>query len=290
MKFSDLYKNGQFRYSVELFPPKSPEGVDALIQEVKRLCGIQPAYFSVTYGAMGSTRDLTKNIVLRLKKETKVPIASHFTCIASNRDQIKRYIEEILSQGVDLIVALRGDIPGNLKNYVPSADGFSHANELVTFLKTHYPQLSIAVAGYPEKHLEAASSEEDLKNLQRKVEAGADVIITQLFFDNEDFFNFVQRVRERGIKVPILPGILPVQNLKQVEKFTQMCGAKFPKPLQQRLINCQNDANQMKAVGVEHATSQCRELIAKQVTGIHFYSLNKADSVLKIVANTLNKS
>lgn len=282
MKFSDLYKNNQFRYSVEIFPPKTPAGVTALFQELKELKRIDPAYVSVTYGALGSTRDLTQDLAIRVHQELACHTAFHFTCVGSGRDEIKSYVNKLSEAGINFIVALRGDRPQGQENFEPPVDGFRHANELVAYLKS-VGNFSLAVAGYPEKHIEATDFKTDIDNLKRKVDAGADVIITQLFFDNTDYYEWLNKVRAIGIQIPVIAGILPIQSLKQIQRITGLCGAKLPSHLVQRLENCHDDDVAMRDVGIEHALKQCADLKKNGVVGIHFYALNKAHSVLKIV-------
>lgn len=282
-RFSDFYATHKPVFSLEVFPPKTEKGVSSLLAELELLKQIHPAFVSVTYGAMGSTRDLTKDLALRIKNETHLTPAIHFTCVGSSRDEVKKYVTMLADQGVNLVVALRGDKPVDAQNFTPPTNGFRYASELVAYLKTLYP-FSMAVAGYPEKHVEALSFESDLENLKRKVNAGADVVITQLFFDNADYKNYVERVRAMGVSAPIIPGILPVQSLKQVERIVSLIGAKLPPALHQKLLACGDDETAMREVGITHATEQCRDLLRFGVPGIHFYALNKAHSVLKIVA------
>lgn len=282
MKFSDLYKNNQFRYSIEIFPPKTPAGVAALFHELKELGRVKPAYVSVTYGALGSTRDLTQDLAIRVHRELGYQTAFHFTCVGSGRDEIKSYVNKLYEAGINFIVALRGDQPQGLENYQPPADGFRYANELVAYLKS-VGNFSLAVAGYPEKHGEALDFKTDINNLKRKVDAGADVIITQLFFDNADYYSWLEKVRAVGIQIPIIAGILPIQSLKQIQRITGLCGAQLPPDLVRRLENCHDDDAAMRVVGIEHALKQCADLKKNGVVGIHFYALNKAYSVLKIV-------
>lgn len=281
MRFSNLYNNQPFRFSVEVFPPKTDDGSRALFRELEALRVIDPAYVSVTYGAMGSTREFTKDLATRVQKTLGFNTAFHFTCVGSGREDIKAYIGNMAANGLKLIVALRGDRPQD-PGYCPPADGFRYANELVAYLK-QLDDFSIAVAGYPEKHIEAKDLVTDIAHLKRKVDAGADVVITQLFFDNADFYSWVDKVRAAGVKVPIIAGILPVQSLKQIQKITGLCGARLPAELLRRLESCGEDAAAVRAVGVEHAVKQCQNLIDNGVVGIHFYCLNRADSILKIV-------
>ncbi len=281
MNFSEFYKENVPRFSFEVFPPKDDGGVESLLETLKKLSSFDPAFISVTYGAMGSTRDLTRDLALRIRRETGLNTAFHFTCVGADRDSIRQYVERLKKEGLNLIVALRGDPPPG-GTFVKPANGFAYANELVAFLKER-DGFSLAVAGYPEGHVEALSLEDDLKNLKRKVDAGADVVLTQLFFDNGKYFDFVARARALGIQVPIVPGIMPVLNLKQVEKITGLCGASLPKNLHEKLIQAQEDVDAMRRIGVEHAISQCRELLDRGAPGIHFYILNRAESTAKII-------
>lgn len=282
MRFADLYCAQKFRYSVEVFPPKTEEGVKNLLAELQRLKQIHPAYISVTYGALGSTRDFTQDLATRVQNETGIPTAFHFTCVGSSRADIKNYVTRMAANGLNLVVALRGDKPAGMTDFMPPADGFRHANELVAYLKT-LGDFSIAVAGYPEKHIEALDLKTDIANLKRKVDAGADVIITQLFFDNDDFYRWRDQVQLAGVTVPILAGILPIVNLKQIQKITSLSGAKLPMRLMEKLEACGDNAAAVQNVGVEHASRQCADLKNSGVDGIHFYCLNRAESVLAIV-------
>lgn len=282
MNFKDIYKEPKFHISLEIFPPKDETGVLSLFEALKDLSVLKPAFVSVTYGAMGSTRDLTHDLALRIKNECQLPVASHFTCVGSGKTQIQDYASKLKIAGIDLVVALRGDAPQGTA-FVAPADGFQYANELVTYLKS-INGFSMAVAGYPEKHVEAASLEIDLDNLKRKVDAGADIILTQMFFDNEYYFDFVNRARNKGITIPIIPGIMPIMNVKQIEKIAGMCGSKIPAPLHKLLLAVATDALAQKEIGVEQAIKQCQGLKAAGVPGIHFYSMNKSYSVLKVIA------
>ncbi len=220
----------------------------------------------------------------KIKKELGLTTAFHFTCVGSTRKSIKEYVEHLKKEGLNLVVALRGDAPQKTNKFTPPLHGFSYANELVDYLK-QINGFSIAVAGYPEGHIEAPNKNVDLENLKRKVDAGADSVITQLFFDNKDYFDFVNRARKIGISIPIIPGILPILNVKQVERLAGLCGAKIQANLHQKLLQCGEDILAMREIGIEHATTQCQELIKKGAPGIHFYMLNKAHSVEKILAN-----
>lgn len=282
MEFSNLYSNNKFHFSLEIFPPKTTSGVDKLFAELNLLKAIKPAYVSVTYGAMGSTRNLTKDLALEIHHKLKMNIAFHFTCIGSGKNEIRDYVTDLHRQGINLVVALRGDKPG--VDYQPPIDGFLHANELVSYLHD-LDDFSIAVAGYPEKHIEAVSMESDLENLKRKVDAGADIIITQLFFENSNYYRWLEKVHKMGITIPVIAGIMPILNLNQIQRITKMCGAQLPNSLISKLEKVKEDELAMKEVGIEHATLQCLDIMANKTAGIHFYCLNQSHSVLKIVEN-----
>jgi len=281
MSFGQFYS--RFRYSIEVFPPKTDEGVKNVFKELAALKVIDPAFISVTYGAFGSTRDLTKDLALRIKRELNLEAAFHFTCVGSGRSAIRQYVTELRDNGINLVVALRGDKPPGMETFVPPPDGFSYASELVAYLQ-EIGGFSLAVAGYPEKHIEAPSLEVDINNLKRKVDAGADIIITQIFYDNADYYRYVEKVRASGVAIPVIAGIMPIMNLKQIQRITGLCGAKLPSQLLARLEACGDDEAAMREVGIDHAAAQCRDLIAHGAPGIHFYALNKAHSVLQVVA------
>jgi methylenetetrahydrofolate reductase (NADPH) len=283
MRFSQAYGPERFGLSFELFPPKTDAGEAQLFEHLPALVAQQPSFITCTYGAGGSTRDKTLDIVQRVRETFDLPVASHLTCVGSTVDQLRGYLREATRRGIENIVALRGDPPRGETSFRPVAGGLGYANELVTLIRREFPQFGVAVAGYPEKHQEAPSLEIDLQNLQRKVQAGADVVITQLFYDNADFFRFRERCDRIGIRVPIVPGILPVTNLAQIRRITSLCGARLPDDFQRGLQRHeQDDAGQFE-VGVEFATRQVQELIDSGVPGVHFYVLNKSQATVRVL-------
>lgn len=282
MSFSQIYRSQKIGLSIELFPPKTDQGMVDLMKTVGQLAPFRPDYFTCTYGAGGTTRDRTLNITSRVKKELGFPVASHLTCVGSNVEQLRAYLRNAQAAGVDYIVALRGDPPKGDSQFQPVPGGFRYANELVTLIRNEFPEFGIAVAGYPEVHQEAVSPEADMENLVRKVQCGADIVITQLFYDNQDFFRFRDQCVTSGITVPIVPGLLPVLSLSQVQRITALCKAKLPNSFVERLSQ-QEDADWQFNVGIEHATAQAQELITAGVPGIHFYVLNKSDATTKIL-------
>jgi methylenetetrahydrofolate reductase (NADPH) len=285
MNFSSAYGPGKFALSFELFPPKTPQGEEAMFAQVDELIKLRPSFITCTYGAGGSTRDKTLAITARVRSLHGLPVASHLTCVGSTVDELRAYLAEAIKRGVHNIVALRGDPPKGEAAFVPVAGGFSHANELVSLIKSEFPQLGIAVAGYPEKHQEAPDETTDLVNLKRKVDAGADVILTQLFYRNEDFFRFRERCEAAGIRIPIVPGLLPVLSFAQIRRITSLCGASLPGDLVSALEAGGEDEQAQFEVGVEFATRQTQELLDAGVPGIHFYVLNRAEATRRVLGD-----
>lgn len=272
-----LYASGKPIISFELFPPKTQAGMENLFEHLQELVNCKPAYFTCTYGAGGSSRDRTLSLLAEIhKRYPDMPIASHLICLGSTKEQLRAYIRDAMKTGVDRIVALRGDPPQDPTDFTPAPNGLRHANELVALIREEFPELGIIAAGYPETHPEAPSTAVDLDHLKRKVDAGADVIITQLFFENADYFRFRDRCVEIGITVPIVPGILPVTNLTQIRRLTSMCGTRLAPKLVRRLEVHGDDDEGQYAVGVYYAARQAEELIAQGAPGIHFYVLNKS--------------
>jgi methylenetetrahydrofolate reductase (NADPH) len=284
MSLADFFRPGRCGVSFELFPPKTSAGEAALYRTVEDLAALRPDFFTCTYGAGGSTRDKTLEIVTRVKERFGLPVASHLTCVGSTVAQLREYLREAHEQGVDYIVALRGDPPQGETKFQAVEGGLRYANELVSLIRAEFQQFGIAVAGYPEVHQEAPSADHDLANLKRKVDAGADVVVTQLFYKNDDFFRFVARCREAGITAPIVPGILPVTNLAQIQRITALCKAILPDEFIADLGQ-QDDADWQHQVGVDFATRQVAELLERGVPGVHFYVLNKSAATAAVLRN-----
>jgi methylenetetrahydrofolate reductase (NADPH) len=276
MKVSQAYGSGKFGLSFELFPPKTPEGDAELFHHVEQLMAFQPDFITCTYGAGGSTRHKTLEIVERVHQRFSCPVAAHLTCVGSTADELRAFLHEATRRKIANIVALRGDPPQGQAAFKPVDGGLSYANELVTLIRREFSHFGVAVAGYPETHREALSAEADLDNLRRKVESGADVVITQLFYDNDDFWRFAEDCHRKGIRVPIVPGILPVTNLAQIRRIASLCGARLPHEFQDALEQAANDPQSQFDVGVEFATRQVQSLVDGGVPGIHFYVLNKS--------------
>lgn len=276
------YGPGKFGISFELFPPKTADAEEALWTHVAKLMEFRPGFFTCTYGAGGSTRDKTLEIVAAVRRRCDIAVASHLTCVNASVDELRSYLAQARDAGVDHIVALRGDPPRGQNAFQAVAGGFRYASELVALIHAEFPAFGIAVAGYPEVHQEAVSAESDLENLRRKVDCGADIVITQLFYDNDDFFRFRDRCEQAGIHVPIVPGLLPVTNLAQVQRITSLCKARLPEPFMRRLAERESTEWQFE-VGVEQAVEQVRELRSAGAVGIHFYVLNKSHATAAVL-------
>lgn len=285
MTLASHYTGTQCAISFELFPPKTEAGMDSLCDNVRRLTEFQPSFFTCTYGAGGSTREKTLQVLQKVRQITDAPVASHLTCVGATVEQLENYLAEAQEQQTDYIVALRGDPPQGTDQFVAVEGGLKYANELVELIRTKYSSYGIAVAGYPETHQEAVDAQTDLENLKRKVDAGADLVITQLFYDNIDFYRFRARCEQAGINVPIIPGILPVTNFKQAQRIASMCKANIPASLQQAMTENDDPAGQFE-IGVEHARKQTLDLVEQGVPGIHYYVLNKSEAAAALLDGT----
>ncbi len=282
MRIVDKLMAGAPAFSFEFFPPKDELGKEQLFRTIADLRGYEPTYVSVTYGAGGSTRRMTVELVRRIKAEAGLETMAHLTCVGATREEIAQVLDQIRDAGVENVLALRGDPPKGESCFVKTEGGFAYASELAEFIHSRYP-FCLAAACYPEKHVEACDLETDLRNLKRKVDAGVELLVTQLFFQPRDYFSFVDKARAIGIAVPIIPGIMPITNLSQIKRFTSMCGARIPEELLERLEATGGDADAVRRIGVEHATRQCRELLAGGAPGIHFYTLNRSRATVQIL-------
>ena len=278
-----FYDQPELTLSFELFPPKTETGEAALMRHVTRLMEFGPKFITCTYGAGGSTQAKTLGVIREVQQRFQIPVASHLTCVGLDQDELRAYLSQASAQGVDYIVALRGDPPQGEDEFQPVAGGLRYANELVALIRAEFPQFGIAVGGYPEVHREAPSAEADLDNLKRKVDAGADLIITQLFYDNELFLRFRDRCAQAQINVPVVPGLLPVTSLKQIQRITSLCGASLPDDFVDQLGK-REDAEWQLQVGVAQMAAQARGLMDAGVPGIHFYVLNKSEATCRVLA------
>jgi len=285
MRIGDSLRIRQPHFSFEFFPPKSDEAVESLLDVVRALRGLEPGFVSVTYGAGGSTRARTIAVAKRIKRELGVEVMAHVTCVGSSRADLRALFTEIDQAGIENVLALRGDPPKGEKFVAPEG-GFAYASELVTMLASEF-SFSVGGAAYPEMHPEAPDAATDLKNLVRKVKAGAEFLITQLFFDNEAYFEFVERARRFGIDVPIVPGIMPITNFSQVARMTAMCGVTIPARLRAALEERAAEPEAVAELGVAYATLQCADLLDRGAPGIHFYTLNRSPATRAVVSALL---
>jgi methylenetetrahydrofolate reductase (NADPH) len=278
MSLASHFTSSRCAISFELFPPKTEAGMETLCENVRRLSEFKPSFFTCTYGAGGSSQGTTLEVLRKVREISSLPVASHLTCVNATVEELEQYLQTAKDQGVEYIVALRGDPPKGTEEFKVTEGGLQYANELVELIRAKFADdFGILVAGYPEVHQEAPCAKTDLENLKRKVDAGADVVVTQLFYDNDDFYRFRDLCVEAGITVPIVPGILPVTNFKQAMRIASMCKAGIPKSLEDAM-NVSEDADDQFKVGVNHARKQTDDLIANGVPGIHYYVLNKSEA------------
>jgi len=276
---SEILGKDAISFSFEFFPPKSSAASDGLFKSISELTPLQPAFVSVTYGAGGGSANLTHDLVTRLQRETELTVVSHLTCVGTTLDGVKGILDSYYDSGIRNIMALRGDMP---KSGAPAATDFRYAAELVAFIKKNHPDMGIGVAGFPEGHPETPNRLKEIDYLKAKVDAGADYICTQLFFDNRDFYDFRERCELAGIKIPIVAGIMPVTNKKGMIRMADLAlGARFPARLQKALSRADSDEH-YKNVGVHWATEQVLDLIENNVQGVHFFTLNESKAALRI--------
>jgi methylenetetrahydrofolate reductase (NADPH) len=270
-------------FSFEFFPPKTPEGERQLWKTLEDLGPLEPGFVSVTYGAGGSTRDRTIDLVTNIKQRTGIEAMAHLTCVGHTRSELIEILDRLADSHIENVLAMRGDPPQGQESFTPADGGFRYAVELVELIIEREYGFCTGCAGYPEGHVETASREADLLHLKRKVDAGCDFVISQLFFDNAFYFDFVERARRVGINVPIVPGIMPISNFDQVQRFVRLCGATIPMRLELELERARGDPEAVIHLGVAHATVQCLELLARGVPGIHFFTLNRSPATRMIV-------
>ena len=289
MRIPELYASLRPVFSFEFFPPKTDAGYRSLFRTIADLTRLEPGYVSVTCGADVSTRAKTTDLVNRIQQEIRLTAMAHVTCTGQSTDELAERLEKMERTGIENVLALRGDLPADQPDWQPVSGGFRHANELAAFIKNRF-DFSLGGACHPEKHHEAPSFEEDLANLRKKVEAGVEFLITQLFLDNEPFFSFVERAREVGIDVPIVPGIMPIVSLKNLQGAMRLSpGSKTPSGLEERLSEAGEDTERSLEIGVQWATRQCRELLDRGAPGIHFYTLNRSLATRKVYGNLVKR-
>lgn len=278
---AEKFASGETVFSVEFFPPKTEEGARQILRTAVKLAEVKPDYVSITYGAGGSTRERTMEYGSLLHDIFNFVVMPHLTCAGHSKAEIAEILRKLSATGFNNIMALRGDPPKNEPNFKPNPDGFKHASELVEFIRGAYPDFGIGCAGYPEKHPEAPTLEADIANLKRKVDCGADFIVTQLFFDNSHFFRFAEKCRVAGIDKPIIAGLLPALSFRQVQNFMSMCSTHVPQALLDKLAAASSD-DDAKKIGLDWARGQIDELRQNGVSGIHLYILNRAESALTL--------
>jgi methylenetetrahydrofolate reductase (NADPH) len=284
VKLADLYARPGLTLSVEFFPPKTEKAEENLFSEIENIKRLNPGFCSVTYGAGGSTREKTVGLVEAIHNDCGLEVMCHLTVVGQSKAEARAVLHRLKEKRIENLLALGGDPPQGMTDWRPHPDGFHHAIELVreaAALKC----FSVAVAGFPECHPRATSRESDLQFVKEKVEAGAAAVITQLFFDNDDYFRFVDDLGKLGVTVPIVPGVLPILSVPQIRRFTALCGSKIPAELEKQLVKVENDDAAAADLGVEYASRLCEELIKFGVKGLHFYSLNKSYSVQAICKN-----
>jgi methylenetetrahydrofolate reductase (NADPH) len=283
VSIKDAYAGSRFGLSFELFPPKTPESEAVMWRTVDELLEFDPALITCTYGAGGSTRGTTLDVLKGVLARQDLPVASHLTCVGSTVDELRGYLREALGVGVTAIVALRGDPPKGETAFQQAAGGLRYASELTALIRSEFPEFDILVAGYPETHQEAVSAEADLENLKRKCDAGGDVVVTQLFYDNADFFRFRDRCSALGIAAPIVPGVMPVTNYAQVRRIASLCKARLPESFTRPFEAAGDDEAAQFEAGVTFAARQVEELISAGVPGVHFYVLNKSPATVRVL-------
>jgi methylenetetrahydrofolate reductase (NADPH) len=283
MRIDEILDERRPVFSFEFFPPKSDEGMENLWRAASELKHDEPAFVSVTYGAGGSTRDRTITIVKRIKQELGLEAMAHFTCVDATVEELRDTLDQMRDAGIENVLALRGDPPKGVSEWTATEGGLSYSTELIELIQSEY-DFTIGAACFPEVHPAAIDMDSDIGFVQRKVEAGAKFLITQLFFDNELYFDFVEKARAAGVDVPIIPGVMPVTNFGQIKRFTEMCGASIPAHLECELEARQDDPDAVRDLGVAYATLQCSELLARGAPGIHFYVLNRAPVARSVLA------
>lgn len=281
MRLDSVFAQRRPTVSFEFFPPKTDEGWNALFHTIEQLKPLDPSYVSVTYGAGGSTRAKTVELCERIHRDLGINTLAHLTCVGHTADEIGAILDQLWGAGVNNVLALRGDPPSG-GPWVKTPGGFEHADELVAYTRSRH-DFFVAVAGFPEGHPQCLNRTRDLEHLKQKVDRGAHAIVTQLFFDNNDFLRFRDACRRMGITVPIVAGIMPILNVSQIKRFVTMCGAKIPHPLLTRLESLGDKADDVYNAGVEYAANQCRDLMFHGVDGLHFYTLNKHPATIDIV-------
>ena len=284
MHINDIFAQDETTFSFEFFPRVTAKLVATMLEHAAELVRLQPSFVSVTYGAGGTTRERTRDAVIRMRRELGVNATPHLTCVGSSRDELHDIVQEFKDHSISNILALRGDPPRGQRDFQPHPNGLHYANELVELIAS-FDHFGIGVAGYPEGHPETPNKLEDLANLKRKVDAGAHFIVTQLFFDNRDFYDFRDCCDLTGVNAPIIAGIMPILSKAGIERLAGLCGARIPAPLLRRLVEAGDNDEEVTKIGIDWATEQCLDLLANGVRGIHFYTLNQSTATMEIYHN-----
>lgn len=283
-KIADILKEKKRTYSFEFFPPKTEKGMKKLPETAAVFARLEPDWFSVTYGAGGSTRKATMEIVDDLQKRFDIPVMHHFTCVGHSKNELKTIIGEMKKRNIRNILALRGDAPEGVDHWEPAPDGLEYCYQLIELIRTYGDFFSIGVAGFPEGHIDCASKETDSKYLKIKIDSGGEFVITQLFFDNKDYFEYLERAKKAGVAVRIIPGILPITNYQTLLRFCKTCGATIPEKVHDIFKPLDGNAEATYKAGVEFVVKQCNELLEGGAPGLHFYSLNKVEPTREILS------
>lgn len=283
-KISDILKEKELTYSFEFFPPKTEKGRIKLPEVAKAFKELDADWFSVTYGAGGSTREATMEIVDELQKKFDIPCMHHFTCVGHSQEELKNILEKMKKRNICNILALRGDAPEGEEFWTPSPDGFEYCYQLIELIKTHGDFFSIGVAGFPEGHIHCPDKETDTRYLKIKIDKGGEFVITQLFFDNKDYFEYLERTKKAGINVRILPGVLTITNYKTLLKFCKTCGATIPQKVHDIFKPLDGNDEATYKAGVDFAVRQCKDLLKGGAPGLHFYSLNKVEPTREVLS------
>ncbi|OGX26438.1 MAG: methylenetetrahydrofolate reductase [NAD(P)H] [Omnitrophica WOR_2 bacterium RIFCSPHIGHO2_01_FULL_48_9] len=279
-KITDIFEQKPHTFSFELFPPKTDEGYQKLLETIKALAGLKPDFISVTYGAGGGSRDKTFDIVQHIQDKHKITGVAHLTCVLHNKNEIKNILADIKNRGIKNVLALRGDPPKENPDWQPGKDNFRYSSELCAFIRKNFGEhFGIGVAGFPEGHLLCQDRDRDAQFLKIKIDNGADFVITQLFFDNKNYFDYVARLRKLGVKARVLPGIIPITDYQGLVRFCGLCGATVTAELKKIFEPIQNDKEATLKAGIDFAVRQCQELLAGGAPGLHFYTLNKSTPV-----------
>ncbi len=288
MRIADLYRQAGPVISFEFFPPRTDAGYRSLYRTLAELKRLEPGFVSVTWGAGGSTRRLTAELVGRIQRELGLTAMAHMTCVGARPETLASTLEGLVRDGIENLLALRGDPPRNDPDWTPESDHFQHAIDLVRFIRARF-DLCIGAACHPEGHPDRESPEAEIRHLAAKVQAGAEFLITQFFFDNRDYFDFLGRTRSAGIEVPIVPGIMPVVSASGIRRMAALAGARIPEALEARIAEAGEDDGRIAEAGIDWATQQCRELLDAGVPGLHFYTLNRSPATREVYRNLFGR-